>query len=76
MTRMRSSIFRWAAICFGLHSAILLLIAPSAFLYYGEGFILSGSQASHAHRLLDAPVHAVVYDVINYRVPHRVHWWL
>lgn len=68
--------FRWGAVAFGLHSALLVLLAPSAFLYYGEGFILSGPDASHVQRLLDAPVHGLVYEVVNYRLPRSVHTWV
>ena len=78
-TRSKGAIrrmLRWGSGFFAVHSAILILIAPSAFLYYGEGFILSRNQAFIAHRLLDGAVVNVVYDIANYRIPHEVHWWL
>jgi hypothetical protein len=68
--------FRWGAIFLGVHSAVLLLIAPSAFLYYGEGFLFSRSQAQMIQRILDGPVENLVYDFANNRIPPGVHWWL
>ena len=75
-TSLPRTAFRWGAVAFGLHSPLLLLLAPSAFLYHGEGFILSGPDASHAQRMLDAPVHGLVYEVVNHRLPRSVQTWV
>jgi hypothetical protein len=67
---------RWGAIFLAVHSAVLVLIAPSAFLYYGEGFLFSRNQAQTIHQVLDGPVENLVYDFANFYIPHRVYWWL
>ena len=67
---------RWGSMALAAHSAILVLIAPSAFMYFGEGFILTGPQAHIVHRLMDGAVEGLVYDIANYRIPHGVYWWL
>lgn len=69
-------ILRWGVFALVAHSAVLILIAPSAFLYYGEGFILTRAQAHVAHRILDGAIEGLVYDIANYRIPHGVYWWL
>jgi hypothetical protein len=67
---------RWAWIAFFVHSAVLVLLAPSAFMYDGEGFVLSGPAASRWQRVMDGPVRDVVYDVVNYRLSRGAHDWV
>jgi hypothetical protein len=67
---------RWGVILLGVHSAIVVLIAPSVFLYYGEGFLFSRNQAQTIHQILDGPVEKLVYDFANFHVHPRVYWWL
>ncbi|MEA2879356.1 MAG: hypothetical protein QOF14_4552 [Hyphomicrobiales bacterium] len=69
-------VFRWGAIFLGVHSIVLLLIAPSAFLYYGEGFLFSRNQAQMIQRIIDGPVENLVYDFANNRIPPGVYGWL
>jgi hypothetical protein len=66
----------WGIVFFAVHSAVLFLIAPSAFLYYGEGFLFSRNQARTIHHILDGPVEDLVYNFANFHVPPRVYWWL
>jgi hypothetical protein len=68
--------FRWGTVFLAVHSAVLLLIAPSAFLYYGEGFLFSRNQARTIHQILDGPVENLVYDFANFHIPPRVYGWL
>lgn len=77
MTRVVTRrMLRWGVIALAIHSVLLILIAPSAFMYYGDGFLLTKSQAHVAHRMLDGAIEGVVYDIANYRIPQGVYWWL
>lgn len=77
MTRMIvRRMVRWGVVAVVAHSTVLILIAPSAFMYYGEGFILTRPQAQIALRILDGAIEGVVYHIANYRIPPGVYWWL
>jgi hypothetical protein len=73
---MTRTAFRWGIVFVAVHTALLVLLAPSAFLYYGEGFLLSSPNASGLQKILDTPAHGLVYDIVNYRLPPNVHAWV